>query len=203
MRPTRLTALVLLGWMLGSLHADAGRLTQKITIFNARKSAPEPKIVARWKTDGVGDSHEDAYLDGVDRIRQELHSYLAKQGFQLEIQPSVLFLESLIKSQQEGEQRDLGRGGISHQVFLVVELSNLELDKLLLQDRQIRAEGRMLSLAKILFGLVAFLAVLAGYFRLEEATKGYYTNWLRLAALGFLFAAGAGLWWFSLADHPH
>jgi hypothetical protein len=32
-----------------------------------------------------------------------------------------------------------------------------------------------------------------GYFRLEEATKGYYTAWLRLAAVGLVAAAVAGL----------
>ena len=32
---------------------------------------------------------------------------------------------------------------------------------------------------------------------LEEMTKGYYTAWLRLAAVGFVTVVGAGIWWVS------
>ena len=45
-----------------------------------------------------------------------------------------------------------------------------------------------------LAALVALLAVGAGYFRLEELTRGYYTGVLRLLLLGSAGAIGAGLW---------
>ncbi len=62
------------------------------------------------------------------------------------------------------------------------------------QQRQVVAHARQLMLGKVLLGLVALLAALVGYFRLEEATKGYYTGWLRLAALGFLAVICTALW---------
>ena len=65
------------------------------------------------------------------------------------------------------------------------------------EDRQMRSESRMLVLAKMLAGFVAFLGAVAGYLRLEEMTKGYYTAWLRLAAIGFVTAVGVGIWWIS------
>ena len=37
-------------------------------------------------------------------------------------------------------------------------------------------------LARVVAGLVALLAAVAGYIRLEEWSKGYYTGWLKLAA---------------------
>jgi hypothetical protein len=50
-------------------------------------------------------------------------------------------------------------------------------------------------LGKILVGLVALLAVVTGYIRLDDWTKGYYTGWLRLAAWGILAVVGTGLFW--------
>jgi hypothetical protein len=39
----------------------------------------------------------------------------------------------------------------------------------------------------------AVLLVITGYLRLEEATKGYYTTLLRVAAIGVLVATAIGL----------
>ena len=55
----------------------------------------------------------------------------------------------------------------------------------------------MILLGKFLAGFVAFLVAVAGYFRLEEATKGYYTTWLRVGVLGFIAVVGAGIWLIS------
>lgn len=60
--------------------------------------------------------------------------------------------------------------------------------------RQGAVHQRQLWLGKILLGVVVFLGSLSGYIRLEDATKGYYTGWLRLGLVGVLCAVGAGLW---------
>jgi hypothetical protein len=61
-------------------------------------------------------------------------------------------------------------------------------------DQEARTLGRLALLARVLAGLLALLAVAAAYLRLDEATKGYYTGRLRLAALALLGLAGFGLW---------
>lgn len=61
------------------------------------------------------------------------------------------------------------------------------------EERQDRVGDRHLTLARILGGVLAVLLVAAGYLRLEEATKGYYTTLLRAGAIGLLLAAAAGL----------
>jgi hypothetical protein len=61
------------------------------------------------------------------------------------------------------------------------------------QLRQVISQQRQLLLAKALAVVVAMLVALIGYFRLEEATRGYYTAWLRLAAVGLVAAVVAGL----------
>src|SRR5207253_1873148 len=55
--------------------------------------------------------------------------------------------------------------------------------------RQERAVKRQTSILRILGGLIAVLLVVAGYLRLEEATRGYYTAMLRVAAIGVLLVA--------------
>lgn len=65
------------------------------------------------------------------------------------------------------------------------------------QQRQVRAQQRQFQLAQVLVGVVALLTAIAGYLRLEDATKGYYTKWLRLAAVIFLGLVGAGIWMMS------
>ena len=60
--------------------------------------------------------------------------------------------------------------------------------------QQDRVLDRHLLLARVLGGAVAVLLVLAGYLRLEDATRGYYTRLLRLAAIALVALAGVGVW---------
>ncbi len=62
------------------------------------------------------------------------------------------------------------------------------------KQRQDRAASRQGVLARVLAGVVALLAAVACYLRLEDATKGYYTTLLRLAAVAFVARVGAGVW---------
>jgi hypothetical protein len=69
------------------------------------------------------------------------------------------------------------------------------------QDRQFRimerkevSKERQTLLAKLLAGLLAGLVAVAGYLRLDEATKGYYTTWLRVASVALVATVGAGAW---------
>jgi hypothetical protein len=54
------------------------------------------------------------------------------------------------------------------------------------QERQGHAVVRQHVVLRVLGGVLALLLVVAGYLRLEEATRGYYTALLRVAALGVL-----------------
>jgi hypothetical protein len=77
-------------------------------------------------------------------------------------------------------------GGSMCKVALHIKVPVAEMIKL---DREYRTQLRMFQAGKVLAALVAVLAAVAGYFRLDELSKGYYTGWLRLAAIGF--AGGA------------
>ena len=65
---------------------------------------------------------------------------------------------------------------------------------LMQQIRNQRMGDRMLGLGKVLGVLVVLLGGVAGYLRLDEWTKGYYTTWLRLGVIGLIGIAGMGYW---------
>jgi hypothetical protein len=60
--------------------------------------------------------------------------------------------------------------------------------------REQRVQERHLVLARVLGGLVVLLLVVAGYLRLEDMTRGYATQMLRLVAVGLVALAAAVLW---------
>jgi hypothetical protein len=89
----------------------------------------------------------------------------------------------------------------AYQVRLRVELTERDFAEIAKKTEQAREDARrevvqqrQSWLAKVLLGVVVFLGSLSGYIRLEDATKGYYTGWLRLGLVGVLCAVGAGLW---------
>ncbi|HEY7328847.1 MAG TPA: hypothetical protein VH592_14485 [Gemmataceae bacterium] len=61
------------------------------------------------------------------------------------------------------------------------------------QAQHQRMQERQKTSLLVLFGLVSLLGVVGGYLRLEEATKGYFTRLLRIAAIGVLVLILAGL----------
>jgi hypothetical protein len=75
----------------------------------------------------------------------------------------------------------------------MVRMAREDLARELRREREGRMAQRMDVLAKALVALVAFLVAVAGYFRLEDWTKGYYTWWLRAAVIGFLSFVALGL----------
>jgi hypothetical protein len=98
---------------------------------------------------------------------------------------------------------EFGVGGepFTYQVRLQVVVKSDDVDRLRKAELEridaLRPEvvkQRQLWLGKVLLGVVALLTAITGYIRLEDATKGYYTGWLRLGLVGVLCAVGAGLW---------
>jgi hypothetical protein len=70
----------------------------------------------------------------------------------------------------------------------------------LVRQRNSVMKERMLFLLKIMGGLVALMATVAGYIRLDEWSRGYYTNWLRLAALTCVGIVALAGWRLFLAN---
>jgi hypothetical protein len=163
----------------------------------AGSTETKDKVFSR-ESIGFGATREDAELAALKEARKDIVKFFADQGVVLSWEPSLDYISSALKKNwSEQPNTEVLPGQKLREAHLLVEMSRKDYRDVLRQDRQYVAKNRMFLLGKVLAGLVALLAAVAGYFRLEDATKGYYTAWLRLAALSFVAAVGAGLWLIS------
>jgi hypothetical protein len=199
MRPTRVASLVLL-WLLtnatwvyaqnrsdGPTRASRSRATGKVV----SDSGPTLKFQA----DGYGETDKDAHDIAVEKLTDDIGAYLFHHGL-TDWQPSVEDIEELLKKGTQKVEPATFKDGVDdlQHVSLSVELGPRVIQKFQREARHQRAGSRMIGLGKGLGMLVALLIGIGGYFRLEEATKGYYTTWLRLSTLSFIVAAATGLY---------
>jgi hypothetical protein len=187
---------------------------------HARAAAPakvEEKKPAPWTTTawGVGENSAEAEEVALLEAAKKVHEYLVKRDPVVQWTPSPAYVkEHLVKGapREEPVKPEQAGPGLRVQVQVAVEVSAQEYEQLLSQDSEYRKklekdreeqqrlalaqvkQERLLILARVVAGLVAVCVALAVYLRLDEATKGSYTRWLRLAAVGFIGAIGAGLW---------
>ncbi len=90
-----------------------------------------------------------------------------------------------------GERLDEDRAMVAR---YKVELTREYLSEVQRVAREQRVEERHKLLARVLAGLVVVLLVAAGYLRLEDMTRGYATQLLRMSAFTLLALAAAALW---------
>ncbi|HEV3261836.1 MAG TPA: hypothetical protein VG013_33610 [Gemmataceae bacterium] len=144
--------------------------------------------------------------DGRAYVRDHLLRDLRSEEDQAEEPADVTTKEILINGSRwavEEERQLKDRPGMRlYRVRVKVGVSPQELTEIKkvshdehVRNRKQRMEQRMLPLAQVLGGLVALLAAVAGYVRLDEWSKGYYRRWLRLGAAGFVSVAWVVLSW--------
>ncbi len=187
---------VLVTGLRAASHPTARRVAhRRQAVVVVTNSPPADERLRHWTVEGRGKSAEDAEQDALEKAQGQVTTFLTNQNPPLEWAPSLNYVERLVtKRTPEEPEKYLRDIGVTHQVRLDVELTSHQFDQMRDHDRQLRREHRLFWLAKILAVVVAVLAALAGYLRLDEATKGYYTTWLRLAAVGFAAAVGVGAW---------
>jgi hypothetical protein len=168
----------------------------------ARDDTPAPPD-ASWTVTAAGGSLESARQKALKEAYDDFLQYLRNQNPPIEWKPSSPeFVRKHLKTEWKDEKitqddqslDDLQKVDRIYQVTLSVEVLPKHREEILKLDQRFHAEQRLLWLAQIVGCLIALLAAIAGYVRLDEWTKGYYSGWLRLAAVGFIGAAGAGLW---------
>lgn len=193
MRKLQIEASLVILWLLaGGIGYASGQGRPPRVRVAASQAKKEKVFVCDMK--GRGESREDAEQDALGRAREVLHKFFHDQGNDLSWEPPLKYIsDHLVKDNTALDPDDIQGIGPVCVVRLHVEMTASDYLDVLRQDRRFVSYQRMLLLAKVLAGVVALLAAVAGYFRLEEATKGYYTTWLRVGTLGFLAAVGAVL----------
>ncbi len=200
MRPTGVACLVML-WLL--TNATCGFSQGKPGLhYRDSKSRANIKLVSeendpnpKWQADGFGETEQDANDIALEKLCDDTAKYLFQKGLR-DWKPGLNDIKPLTKlvPKQSNFEENLGN---LHHVTLEVELTPEAMRGFQRLARDQRSSVRMMALGKGLGMLVALLVAFGGYFRLEEATKGYYTTWLRLTAVGFIGAAATSLWFLA------
>jgi hypothetical protein len=166
------------------------------------RQAPRPPAkkalqVADWPeaAEGVGMDEQNAKEDAWREARKKILECLRRLNLTA-WEPSVLYVKTnLVRSSERGEDLEIDGGGFKK---WIVHLKSPDWEQIYKLDRDARkndrAQERMLQLGKILAGALVLLAGIAGYIRLDDWTKGYYTRWLQLGGGVLLAATCAALW---------
>ena len=156
-------------------------------------------VVFEAKADGYGVAEDDAALNAVKAAADKVAEYLSSKYGETFTEDRLKELPKELKSRGiVGEPTfEIKEMPYSHEkmqeAFVDVRLTDQQEKELRTEARTDRQKGRLRTAGMALAGLMALLLVGGGYLRLEEATKGYYTTLLRVAALGILGAVGASL----------
>ena len=216
MRPT--------AWMsfLGVLLLTAA-IGNCVATAQARPTKPAETLPSWIVTGDWMSTEDDAAQDALDKAQAKVTEYLRSRTPPLEWTPDRTYMQQkllndLAKNDAELGWKDAAESTLAgHKVAVeskrfeglgdmrraavritVTSTVRKDFDKQeeAFQEklRQDRATARQGVLARVLAGLVALLAAVACYLRLEDATKGYYTTLLRVAAVAFVALVSAGLW---------
>jgi hypothetical protein len=192
MRLVRFASVIALILLAAGLRAA----TDGAATPRAKVSASGDAKYPTWTVTAWGKTQQDGNEVALDKAVKELDDYLARQDPPVHWKPSRDWVaKNLVKSRHEEvkefKDEELLKKG--YDVTLNVEVGPKQHREILENDRQERVQQRELLLARVLAGVVALLLAVVGYLRLDEATKGYYTLWLRLGALGLVGGVAAAL----------
>lgn len=166
-------------------------------------SRPKPPKTAReplWRDSATGEfksssaeAEEDALRVGSEKVAE----YLRRRTPPLDWTPSPDFVRNHLKREVKVESRELNdpSAPLTYSATVELELTSDSLSKLQQEEHRYQVEQRMWWLARIVGGLVLILTAIAGYIRLDDVTKGYYSIPLRIGAVVLGLVGAVVLWW--------
>ena len=192
--------LVVLAVLVTGLRVLRSEATGRKVPASAVKTQAEPAPERQGElVKGYGVDAARAEERAVEQAQQRLRDLLAeKLGKSFRPDQEMLDLEYLTRVGVLRREGDPSAVTLKDGDWLVasyrVRLNDNYLREVARFARHQQMGDRHQFAARVLVGLVALLLVVTGYLRLEEATRGYATTWLRAAAVAVLLAVGLGLW---------
>jgi len=179
-------------WLhLAALCLIAGSLSASQTPLAARPPVAEPnKPLISEEFTGYGTTELAAQKDALKFACTWLKQ---DSGLDWSPDPDYLVAHKMVRfdEPEDKEFKDLKVTMKVVQMLLEINADQKrDIQKLAQQQRM--KERQKYSLLGLI-GAAALIGVVGGYLRLEEATKGYYTRLLRIAAISVLVAIVAGL----------
>lgn len=180
------------GWLsLAVLCSIAASSLMNGSSASARSTPAEPKkVVIHEEFKGYGLTQKDAEADALKTACDWLTAQ-AKLGWTPS--PDYLREKGMVEFGRPTEE-EFEKSGLLKVVTAQLNINAAQTREIQTQARQERMESRHRSSLLVLAGVVGLLLVVGGYLRLEEATKGYYTRLLRLAAVSILLVLVVGLY---------
>jgi hypothetical protein len=168
---------------------------QRHDIFIDGRWKKESEIVLDAKAEGFGATTDDAVESAVKDACRVVENFLQKTYGETQYTPTPeeLKRKGMVTVATAHIDRRDDLTDHPQQATLQVKVTGDQIDEMREKARAVRVHERMKWGAMTLVGMVGLLLVGGGYLRLEEATKGYYTTLLRMAALAFVGAIGATL----------
>jgi hypothetical protein len=183
------------GGSLGSSGPKSIAKSYSVKVNNlAKETSSTSAEISFWTKPSYGRTEEIARQLALEAAQRELTGQLVKKIPSLRWTPSLEYTDERVKEVLPTEDKPEVAGLQMHGVKLLVELSGDDYREIEHLDQNMRRDQRQVFLARIIATIVTICAAVAGYLRLDEATKGYYTNLLRLGSLAVIGTVGAGVW---------
>ena len=180
------------------------------------KSNPAPKPVRRpvaeppmakgpadpvWKEEVLGPDQTKSQLARTDALKaacDAVAEYMQRRypGYRFVPTPQFLTDRKMVDDGKDEPQTLADADApimIRHR--LTVEILPEHLRRLLQEDRKLRVEDRLWLAGRALAALLIVLVAFAGYIRLDDWTKGYFSLALKLTAVALAVAGSVVLWW--------
>jgi hypothetical protein len=171
-----------------TVFADKPRPPQAVQGPPRPPEVKKPLIKEEFKGYGV-----TVTLAQNDAVREACRWLEENGGLGWSPDPQYLRDHNMIRFVGEPEEKEIDAAGKVKVVKAELEISTQQARDIQKQAQHERMKSRQGLSLLVVIGVVCFLAVVGGYLRLEEATKGYYTRLLRVAAVVVLLVIIAGL----------
>ncbi|HWG43787.1 MAG TPA: hypothetical protein VN688_13505 [Gemmataceae bacterium] len=176
--------LIILGLIVISFQAAGSPATVRSGSLDAAKPLIQEEFT------GYGKTVKEAETDAITNSCQWLEEH-AGLGWSPDAQ--YLRLHNMIRSEGEPTDEVFEHAGPMKVVKMKLTITTDQARAIQKQAQQQRMKSRQWLSLLGLGGLLCLLGVVGGYLRLQEATKGYCTRQLRIAAIGVIIVIVLGL----------
>jgi len=144
---------------------------------------------SRWAVNGrLSATKERAVADARRQLRDDVASWLEPE-VPRSWAPPVRVLDAMILGEPQLKPVEKPYGEVFEATLTIDASSERRTDLIEVYNRQL-VERRLATLGAMLVFILICLAAVSGYIRADEATKGYYTNRLRMLAAAGVGASG-------------
>jgi hypothetical protein len=159
--------------------------------FNPSQSEPRPAPTlppdTRLITGQLSATGERAVADARLQLRQKLAEWLGPEVPASWKTPAPLLEQMIRKTQIKAVEKEYGT---VYEATLQARFTPEVRAEIVETYQRALVSERLTVLAGVIGFILACLAALAGYIRADEATRGYYTSWLRAIAAAGVGASG-------------